>query len=73
VRSSEGGGLAAGKTRDQRRRVAVGVVREQGRRESVAWATPGERGLAREEGKWAGPRENSTLLDLFEYFKKDLN
>jgi hypothetical protein len=60
----------ADKTRDWRRRAAVDVAREQGRRESCAWAMPGERGPAGEEGKWAGPRENSTLLDLFEYFKK---
>jgi hypothetical protein len=31
------------------------------------------RGPAGEEGKWAGPKENCTLLDLFKYFKKDLN
>jgi hypothetical protein len=64
------GGLAAGKTWDRRRQEAVGVACEQGRRESSAWAMPRERGPVGEEGKWAGPRENSTLLDLFEYFKK---
>jgi hypothetical protein len=31
---------------------------------------PGEFGPAKEEGIWVGPRENSTLLDLFKYFKK---
>jgi hypothetical protein len=46
-----GGGLAASNTCDRRRRAAVGVTRDQGRRESGMWATPGERGPAGEEGK----------------------
>jgi hypothetical protein len=41
-----------------------------GRRESGAWAATRERGPDGEELKWTGPRENSTLLDFFEYFKK---
>jgi hypothetical protein len=72
ARSSEGG-LTAGKTCERRRRVAVDVAREQGRWESGALAAPQEHGPAGEEGKWARPRENSTLLNFFEYFRKDLN
>jgi hypothetical protein len=72
ARSSEGGGggLAIGKMRDWQRRAAIGMACKQGRMVSGAWPVPGEGGPAGEEGKWAGPRENSTLLDLFEYFKK---
>jgi hypothetical protein len=70
VRSSEGGGLPAVKMHDPRGQGTVGTAREQGRRESSMWATPRDHGPTGEEGKWAGPKENSTLLYLFENFKK---
>jgi hypothetical protein len=56
--------------RDRWRWAAVSVACELGRREFNVRAAPGEHGSAEEEGKWVGARENSTLLDLFECFKK---
>jgi hypothetical protein len=70
VRRAQARGVWRPARHDRRRREACGATREQGRRESSTWAVLGERGPAGEEGKWAGPRQNSTLLDLFEYFKK---